>query len=722
MQRKPKSFIQELNHELRQGLIRSFALGLMLLSIAFLAGSYWAFNELFVRMAWLSASTVIVCVMVIWMTQRNYLDAASFLALIFLWLLVTAGVYTAGGFAAPIFAGYLIVILIGWILLGRRGGLTSLILSVLSTISLFYADRGGLLPVDITYSMNTRLAVGIFFMFVVFLLQRGAAEIIRGTMRQARESESRYRTLLENIPSITYINDLSYDARTLYVSPQVYHLLGYSNDEFIKNPDLWKQILFPLDAKRVMDANRHSVDQGDKFNLEYRLICDDGRVIWVRDEAILVKDEDGEPQYWLGVWTDITSIKNAEEDQGILVNTLVKRNTQLQTASEVSGKANSILDLNALLNDVVELIRDHFGYYYVGVFLTEPDGKYATLRAATGEAGRMQIEAGHALEVGNSSMIGWCIINDQARIALDVGEDAVHFKNPILPLTRSELALPLRSRGEVIGAMTIQSAAQAAFSQADITVLQTMADQIANSIVNARLFNERSSLIAQLEQRNAELERFAYTASHDLKAPLVTISGFLGYLRKDAELGDLNRFDKDLQRIQEATAKMEELLSDLLELSRVGRVINTPEDVPMNQIIQEAMSLVVDSRLHARIRFVVQEDLPVVRADRVRIIEVYQNLISNAIKFMGVQANPKIEIGMDQNGRFYVRDNGMGIDPRFHEQIFGLFNRLHMEIEGTGIGLALVRRIIEVHGGRVWVESQGGGQGSTFYFTLPQFS
>lgn len=174
------------------------------------------------------------------------------------------------------------------------------------------------------------------------------------------------------------------------------------------------------------------------------------------------------------------------------------RALQLQTAAAVSSAASSILDPDTLLPQMVELIRDRFDLYYAGVFLVSEDGRYAVLRAGTGEAGRKMLEAGHRLEVGGQSMIGWCVANGQARIALDVGQEAIRFDNPFLPETRSELALPLISRGRVIGAMTIQSIRPAAFDQDDVTVLQTMADQLANAIENARLFQERERRITEL--------------------------------------------------------------------------------------------------------------------------------------------------------------------------------------------------------------------------------
>ncbi len=177
-----------------------------------------------------------------------------------------------------------------------------------------------------------------------------------------------------------------------------------------------------------------------------------------------------------------------------------RRAAQLATAAEVSGAASSILSLEELLPQTVELIRQRFDLYYVGVFLLDETGRWAVLRAGTGEAGRRMLEMGHKLEVGGRSMIGWCTANARARIALDVGAEAIRFDNPLLPETRSEMALPLISRGRVIGAMTIQSSKPAAFTEEDITALQTMADQLATAIENARLFAEAGQALTETRQ------------------------------------------------------------------------------------------------------------------------------------------------------------------------------------------------------------------------------
>jgi len=234
---------------------------------------------------------------------------------------------------------------------------------------------------------------------------------------------------------------------------------------------------------------------------------------------------------------------------------------------------------------------------------------------------------------------------------------------------------------------------------------------------------ERENLIQKLETQNAELERFTYTVSHDLKSPLITIGGFLGYLEEDALKGNTEKLKDDIRRINNATGKMKKLLDELLELSRIGRMMNPPEEVPFDELVCEALDN-VGGRLEQRgITVTLQPDLPAVYGDRQRLVEVLQNLIDNAAKFMEDQSDPHIEIGIQKESDkyvFFVKDNGIGIDPQYHDKIFELFDKLNPSSEGTGIGLALVKRIVNVHGGDIWVESQGNGTGSTFYFTLSQ--
>lgn len=225
----------------------------------------------------------------------------------------------------------------------------------------------------------------------------------------------------------------------------------------------------------------------------------------------------------------------------------------------------------------------------------------------------------------------------------------------------------------------------------------------------------------KLNMKVAELERFAYTVSHDLKSPIITIKGFAGALEKDLANGNYGRMAHDLKRVSAAADKMNDLLHDLLELSTIGHVVNAPEQVDMNLLVEEVLAL-LDGPLKANgLSVEVQTGLPVVLCDKRRMAEVLQNLIENAINYMGDQADPSIRFGMrEEDGKriFFVQDNGIGIDERYHQTIFGLFNKLDAKSGGTGIGLALVKRIIELHGGQVWVESKGSGKGSRFCFTV----
>ena len=234
---------------------------------------------------------------------------------------------------------------------------------------------------------------------------------------------------------------------------------------------------------------------------------------------------------------------------------------------------------------------------------------------------------------------------------------------------------------------------------------------------------ERERLIAELEAKNTELERFTYTVSHDLKSPLFTIKGFLGLLEKDLAGGNTERVHTDIEKINTATDSMQHLLDDLLELSRVGLLADPSEEIALAELAREAVDLVGGKISQRGVLVEIDSGLPVVIGDRVRISQVFQNLVSNAVKFMGDKATPRVEIGMRWDGTeqiIYVQDNGVGIDPRNHETVFGLFKRLDRQAEGTGFGLSLVRRIVEVHGGRIWVESEGEGHGSTFCFTFPK--
>ncbi len=265
-------------------------------------------------------------------------------------------------------------------------------------------------------------------------------------------------------------------------------------------------------------------------------------------------------------------------------------------------------------------------------------------------------------------------------------------------------------------------------------LLPLLEDQIVAIVRNITEQREiertRERLIAELEVRNAEMERFTYTLSHDLKTPVFTIRGFVGMMQRDVAAGRGDRILADLEKIERSAMQLATLLEDLLELSQIGRVVGTLQQVPLGELAEEAAKRVTGPITAQGVRIEIAESLPTVFGDRPRLLELFHHLIENSVKFMGPQKEPRIEIFVRSGetersnpGRapqtVCVADNGIGIDPRYHERVFGLFDRLDpAAADGTGIGLAIVRRVVELHGGRIWIESEGVGRGCTVCFTL----
>jgi len=233
---------------------------------------------------------------------------------------------------------------------------------------------------------------------------------------------------------------------------------------------------------------------------------------------------------------------------------------------------------------------------------------------------------------------------------------------------------------------------------------------------------ERKRVEEDLRRVNEELRNFAHIAFHDLKTPIVFIQGYSSLLLENyfEKLGEKGQ--TCLERIRASAHRMELLISDLLALSRLVRVVATFKDVSARDIVDKVVAGLQDRLKSKNIELVVAEDLPVVHCDGEWLYQVFDNLIGNASKFIGSAEKPKIEIGYERRGeydQFHVRDNGIGIDPKYHHKIFERFYRVKEteDEEGTGLGLAIVERIVNNHGGRIWVESERG-KGATFYLTI----
>jgi len=309
-------------------------------------------------------------------------------------------------------------------------------------------------------------------------------------------------------------------------------------------------------------------------------------------------------------------------------------------------------------------------------------------------------------------------VNPSAEKLLNAGYDELvgnYFGFPMVPNENAEIELISKNGNILIVEMRITNTK----CNGEDMFLASLHD-----ITDRKKYEMKyKELMAELEAKNQELEEFTYTVSHDLKGPLITIKGFLGVLESEI---DKTRSDESLScinHIHSATDKMSHLLEHLLNLSRIGRITNPPQKVPFFELAHEAAELVLSSSPKHNLKIDISPDLPVISCDRQRMLEVMNNLLSNAFKNMGNQTNPHIEIGVlnDIDERIiYVRDNGKGIKPEYHKTIFRLFEKMDADSDGTGIGLAIVKRIIEAHNGRVWVESEGLGKGSTFCFVISE--
>ncbi len=460
-----------------------------------------------------------------------------------------------------------------------------------------------------------------------------------------------------------------------------------------------------------------------------------------------------------------------------IIAMLERRQHLLEAAARVSHGITSILDLDTLLRTTVDILCDEFGLYYSGIFLLSEDGEWATLRAGYGEAGERMVSTRFRLHVDRHSMIGSCILEKKPRIALDVEGEPSHFRNPLLPETRSEAALPLMVQGEVLGALTVQSAQLSAFSADDVTALQSMADQIAIAINNARL-------LQRLEEANLELLRTktfeaiatatgeaihwvgnkaapipgsAQRVREDLLTLLAAAWHLYTHARSAAPAAppfaalwenlaqeaagqgvELTSRAEELaacpERRQRALVSLESMLEDLHIIENsADTILNLKEDLigPARQREDAPLDLSELLPVVARemglppgvLHVEVPPELPPAFGDPRQIQRVFVNLIKNAWEALEGRPQPRIWVSARQSAEpgfveVVVADNGPGIPPEVQEKIWVSFFTTKGDRGGTGLGLPACMQIVTQSQGKLWVESKPG-EGAAFHVRLP---
>jgi PAS domain S-box-containing protein len=667
--------------------------------------------------------------------RAGHLQTASVLTLFTMTGVVAYLLVAGGGVHDVAVLAFPVIIVTASLLLPRRLFILMTLFGVALVAAIGAAELAGWLtpPASASTTLQDVLSVVVILALTAAAVRLLADNLLHSLARlrtelaerermelQLRDAELRFRTLVEQIPAVTFILSPDNPAQTLYISPQIERVLGFTAAEWAADPGLWLRQLHPEDrgwAGAIADQMHTS---GEPYTIDYRILDKDGRTHWLHSAARPIRDEAQRHVFSLGIDLDVTEQKQAEE--------LLRRQAeQLATLNEVGRAIASLRSLEEVFDILYQQVQRWLPLdaFFITLYDSETD---ALTYPLVYDAGRRYAEPGGPLESTSSvaEVIRSCqpLCLNRTPEAVEAARNTPQYRvgdnqRPAASL----LYVPLMIERRVLGVLSIQSYAFNAYREADVQLLTEVAQQAAIAIENARLYAEAQRLIHELEAKNAELERFTYTVSHDLKSPLITIRGFIGFVEQDAERGNLERLRADLARIGEATNKMQDLLEDLLELSRVGRIANPAEVIPLAAVAHEAAELVAGQLTSRGVQLSIAADLPQVLGDRVRLREVFQNLIDNAVKFMGDQAEPRIEIGVRRAGSevvCFVRDNGRGIDPRYHDKVFNLFDKLDPQSEGTGVGLALVKRIIEVHGGRIWVESEGGGGGATFCFTLAE--
>lgn len=499
----------------------------------------------------------------------------------------------------------------------------------------------------------------------------------------------------------------------------IHTLFGYSPAEVGEDPAWWHDRIHPDDRDQIVTEIQAVIASGQhSWTGEYRYRRADGSYAYIFDRGYLIRSADGTPIRMMGGMTDMTERKQIQEE-------LQRQNLRSQLFAEVTLTIRQSLQLDDVLQTSVNEVQRIFDTDRVLILRLFPNGW-------------AKIVTESVVPPWNSVLN--CNITDdcfgpqylqnyhQGRVYMinNVDTASVH---PCLAeflhqfSVKAKLVVPILHKEQLWGLMIAhQCSGGRVWTGFEIELLQQLSDQIGIALAQAELLEAETRQREELARSNAELQQFAYIASHDLQEPLRMVTSYLQlFARRYQNQLDSNA-DEFIAYAVDGATRMQSLINDLLAYSRVGTRIAPFEAVDCNLVVQQVIRNLEVAIAESQAT-ITCDPLPVVIGDKTQLTQVFQNLISNAIKFRGAEL-PQVYIAADRQNRewcFSVRDNGIGIEPEYADRIFVIFQRLHNRTEypGTGIGLAICKKIVERHGGQIWIQSELG-QGATFYFTIPE--
>jgi PAS domain S-box-containing protein len=510
---------------------------------------------------------------------------------------------------------------------------------------------------------------------MVDVTQQKLAEEVRGQV------EARYRALIEHLPAIAYTESVGGEAGIVFVGPQVRQILGVEPEDWFGPTDAWLAQIHPDDRERVREENRIADETLESFHTEYRMIANDGRTVWFRDESILVRDDDGTPAFWQGVMLDITARIHAEEqlrEAESRYRALVEQ-TPVVTYLEAFEPSNVTLYISPQVEGFLGYAPEEFTLpepVWPGLlYPVDRERVMAANEQAEREETPFNIEYRLVAKDGH---VVW--VHDQA------------------VLIRDDEGRPLFWQGVWV----------------DITERMRAAE------LERALEAEREDA-AQLRSVDEMKNTFLQAVSHDLRTPLAAILGLAVTLeRQDLELNADEA--KDLaSRIAANARKLDRLVNDLLDLDRLGRGIVEPNREPVDVAALVVQILGASEVLTGR-EVHVEADPVTAQIDPAKVERIVENLLSNAVRHTPAGTGIWVRVGPQEDGALLVvEDEGPGVALEHRQEIFEPFRQGPGAPEhspGVGVGLALVARFAELHGGRAWVEDRPGG-GASFRVWLP---